>query len=112
MLVNAFKRSAVATKSLLKKSGDHHHELTIFTEGPPKKGQILRWMGFLTLGPTMMAATLYGVYVGPRIKYVLIFTLSICLCSSKLLLLETFFVLKRTIFINIFCVIVLQGKVG
>jgi hypothetical protein len=43
-------------------------QLTIFTEGPPSRGQALRWIGFFTLTPTAILAGGYTLYVGPRIR--------------------------------------------
>lgn len=45
-------------------------KLTVFTEGPPSKGRVLRWLSFLALGPTALTLGLYTLYVGPRIRYV------------------------------------------
>jgi hypothetical protein len=68
MFSGALRRSAITSKRLIKRGGDHHHELTVFTDGPPSKGRVLRWLGFLTMGPTSLTLGLYIFYVGPRIR--------------------------------------------
>ena len=68
MNASSILRRTAFAKNILRRGGDHHHELTIFNEGPPSKGQILRWFAFLAGVPT--AATLFSYYINvvPRIR--------------------------------------------
>ncbi|KAL9648419.1 hypothetical protein ABK040_014040 [Willaertia magna] len=51
---------------LPKRSGHHHHELTNFTNGPPKKRTVLMAIGLLVGTPILTAGTWYWTYVGSK----------------------------------------------
>ncbi|KAL9648420.1 hypothetical protein ABK040_014041 [Willaertia magna] len=52
--------------ALPKRGGHGHHELTNFTNGPPKKRTVLMFLGFVVGGPFCMAGGLWYTYVGSK----------------------------------------------
>ncbi|EFC49064.1 predicted protein [Naegleria gruberi] len=68
-MLNRFIRSAARN---LPRRGhdahDHHHELVMFTNGPPKKAAVAAWMTFMIGTPVAICFSWWYTYVGSKLS--------------------------------------------